>query len=75
MALSAGSVIVYQGAITLLAGAIGPLMNEAMLAEITASGGVMIMAISTNTLHLTKIRIGNLVPGMLLAAVLAKLFM
>ncbi len=75
VALSAGSVAVYQGAITLLASAIGPLMNEAMLAEITASGGVMIMAIGTNTLHLTKIRIGNLVPGMLVAAVLAKLFM
>lgn len=73
--LSAASVGLYQGSISLLAGVIGPLITEAMLLEITASGGVMIMAIGTNMLHLTKIRIGNMLPGMLFAAVLTKIFL
>lgn len=74
VALSAFSVAVYQGAITLLSGFVGPLITEAMLAELTAAGGVMIMAIGTNMLHLTNLRVGNMVPGMFVAAVLAKIF-
>lgn len=73
--LSAASVGLYQGAITLLAGVVGPLITDAMLLEITAAGGVMIMAIGTNMLHITKIRIGNMLPGMLFAAALTKIFL
>lgn len=71
--LSALSVGIYQGSITLLAGFIGPLVTDAMLAEITASGGIMIMAIGCNMLKISSIRIGNLLPGMLFAAVLTAL--
>ena len=74
VALSAFSVAVYQGLITLLSGVVGPLITEVMLAELTAAGGVMIMAIGTNMLHLTSLRVGNMVPGMFVAAVLAKIF-
>lgn len=74
VALSAASVAVYQGAITLLAGVVGPLITDATLGELTSAGGVMIMAIGTNMLHLTKLRVGNMVPGMFVAAVLAKIF-
>lgn len=73
--LSAASVGFYQGAITLLAGVVGPLITDAMLLEITAAGGVMIMAIGTNMLHITKIRIGNMLPGMVFAAALTKIFL
>lgn len=73
VALSALSVGIYQGAITMLAGFIGPYITDAMLAEITGSGGVMIMAIGTNMLHLTKIRIGNMIPAMLVAALIVRL--
>ena len=71
--LSALSVGIYQGSITLLAGVVGPLVTEAMLAEITASGGIMIMAIGCNMLQISSIRIGNLLPGMLFAAVITAL--
>lgn len=73
VALSALSVGIYQGAITMLAGFIGPYITDAMLAEITGSGGVMIMAIGTNMLHLTKIRIGNMIPAMFVAALIVRL--
>ena len=71
--LSALSVGIYQGSITLLAGVVGPLVTEAMLTEITASGGIMIMAIGCNMLKISSIRIGNLLPGMLFAAVVTAL--
>ena len=71
--LSALSVGIYQGSITLLAGVVGPLVTEAMLTEITASGGIMIMAIGCNMLKISSIRIGNLLPGMLFAAVITAL--
>ena len=71
--LSALSVGIYQGSITLLAGVVGPLVTEAMLAEITASGGIMIIAIGCNMLKISSIRIGNLLPGMLFAAVITAL--
>lgn len=73
VALSAISVGIYQGAITMLAGVVGPYITDAMLAEITGSGGIMIMAIGTNMLHLTKIRIGNMIPAMLVAAVIVRM--
>ena len=75
VALSAVSVGIYQGSITLLAGVAGPWITDIMLREITASGGIMIMAIGANMLHLTKIRIGNMLPGMFFAAVLAQCFL
>ena len=75
VALSALSVGIYQGSITLLAGFVGPLVTEAMLAEITASGGIMVMAIGCNMLKITQIRIGNLLPGMLFAAVITAIIM
>ena len=71
--LSALSVGIYQGSITILAGVVGPLVTEAMLTEITASGGIMIMAIGCNMLKISSIRIGNLLPGMLFAAVITAL--
>lgn len=73
--LSAITVGIYQGSITLMAGFVEPYITEVILQEITASGGVMIMAIGTNMLRITKIRIGNMLPGMLVAAVLASNFM
>lgn len=72
--LSAVSVGIYQGAITLLASFLEPFVTQAILTEITAAGGIMIMAIGTNMLELTKIRISNMLPGIVAAAFLAWYF-
>lgn len=73
--LSAFSVGLYQGSLTLLSGLIEPYITKVILGEVTAAGGVMICAIGLNMLKLTKIRIGNLLPGILVAAILAFAFM
>ena len=67
------SVLLYQGTITLLAGVIAPLLTPAAITEMSATGGLLIVAIGINILELKQIRIGNLLPSMLFAAILAGL--
>lgn len=71
---SAVSVGIYQGAITALAGFLEPFIAGGVLTEITAAGGVMIMAIGTNMLNVTKIRISNMLPGIVTAAIIGTYF-
>ena len=59
-----------MNSIALLAGFVGPLVTEAMLAEITASGGTMVMAIGCNMLKITQIRIGNLLFAAVITAII-----
>lgn len=71
---SSVSVGLYQGAITALAGFLEPYVAGGVLTEITAAGGVMIMAIGTNMLNITKIRISNMLPGIITAALIGTYF-
>lgn len=70
VAFSAASVLLYQGALTMLAGAVEPLLTESILQEITATGGVLIIAIGINTLKIIEIRISNLLPAIFMPLVL-----
>ncbi len=60
---SAFVVGIYQGAITILAGVIRPILTEVAIAQMSIVGGALITCIGTNTLGFTKIRIGNLLPA------------
>ncbi len=61
---------VYQGGLTLLASVIGPYLSDALVAEMSAVGGVIIIGISVNMLALgrEKIRVGNMLPAIFLPA-------
>ena len=74
VSLSALSILVYQGSITLLAGVLQPLLIPAVITEITATGGVLIIAIALSMLNILKIRIANLLPSMLVVIFLAYLW-
>ncbi len=72
--LSAIPVFLYQGLIALFATQINqmvpaPLMDQ-FITEMTAVGGVMILAIGLNMLGLTKVRVANLLPGIVVTAVI-----
>ena len=71
--LSAVPVVLYQGTIALFATQISRVIPEEALAlfirEMTATGGIMIVAIGLNMIGLTKIRVANLLPGILVVAV------
>ncbi|MFC3041051.1 DUF554 domain-containing protein [Virgibacillus xinjiangensis] len=72
VALSVVPVVVYQGTIALLATQIESWLPEAFLngliVELTAVGGLLIMAIGLNVLKITQIRIGNLLPSIVTVA-------
>ena len=66
---SAASVFVVQGAITLLASRLAFLQQPAVLSAVTATGGLLIVAIGINLLGAAKIRIGNLLPVLVYAVI------
>lgn len=63
-------VLVYQGGITLFAEVLRPYLSELIRAELSATGGVMILAIGLNLLELTRIRLSNLLPALLIVLIL-----
>ncbi|KMY52133.1 DUF554 domain-containing protein [Peribacillus loiseleuriae] len=71
-------VVLYQGIIALFATQIDKWVPAAYLdsfiSEMTATGGVMIFAIGLNIIGVTKIRVANLLPGILVVAVLTFVF-
>ena len=71
---SALSVGVYQGILTALAGFLGPWMSQLVVQEVAACGGLMILGIGLNMTKLLKIRVGNMLPGPLVAGVAAGIF-
>ncbi|MFZ5626102.1 MAG: DUF554 domain-containing protein [Bacillota bacterium] len=70
VALSALSVGVYQGAITLLAGWIKGFLSQAVINGMTVTGGLLIAGIAFNILGYKPIRVGNLLPAIPIAAIL-----
>ncbi|TDL32053.1 DUF554 domain-containing protein [Jeotgalibacillus sp. S-D1] len=69
---SAIPVILYQGSIALFATQIDRFVPAALMdsfiAEMTATGGLMIFAIGLNLVGITKIRVANFLPGILVVA-------
>jgi len=59
-------VFLYQGAITLTAGLMKNFLVAETIAQMTSVGGLLILAIGMNLLGITKIKIGNLLPGIFL---------
>ncbi|MDI6906619.1 MAG: DUF554 domain-containing protein [Thermoanaerobacterales bacterium] len=65
---SAVPVFLYQGTLTLAAGAVQPYLSPWVVAELTATGGLIIAGIGLNLLKVSKIRVGNLLPAIFVAA-------
>lgn len=68
-AFSALSVLVYQGALTLLAGLVAAYTSDVLLAELGATGGVLIIMIGVNLMGLAKIKTANYLPALVLSVV------
>ena len=64
--LSAFAVLIYQGAIALLAMWIEPLLTQAVITEMSAVGGLLIMGIGLNMIYDKHIPVGNLLPAIFL---------
>jgi uncharacterized membrane protein YqgA involved in biofilm formation len=71
---SAVSVFIVQGTLTLFGTSLDSLLNDRMRIELFATGGLAVMAIGLNLLEIKKIRLGSLLPGLIITPVLVKLF-
>ena len=58
-------VLIYQGALTLLAGSLQSWLDPATMTELTAVGGTLIIGIGLNMLEITRISLSNMLPSLL----------
>lgn len=63
---SAVFVLVFQGAIVLLAQVLAPVLSDACIAELTCAGSLMILALGLNITGITNIKVINFLPALLL---------
>jgi uncharacterized membrane protein YqgA involved in biofilm formation len=66
---SAVPVLLYQGAITLMASVLKPLLVPAVIAQMSGVGGLLILGIGMNMLREKKIRVGNMLPAIFIPLV------
>ncbi len=67
-------VFVYQGSLTLFAGAFQSLFSPGLIAQLTAVGGVLILGIGITLLDIKRIKLSNLLPALVVAVVLSFFF-
>lgn len=68
--LSAVAVFAYQGAITLLASLLAPVLSDVAVAEMTCVGSLLIVGIGLNLLGVTKLKLANYLPAVFLPLLL-----
>ncbi|GAB6876302.1 DUF554 domain-containing protein [Thermaerobacter litoralis] len=73
VALSAATVLGVQGGLTLLAGLISPWINQAMLNELTAAGGALVVMIGLGLLEIKRLPVANFLPALIVAPLLVRL--
>ena len=74
VAFSGISIILYQGAIAMLATYIQPFVTDAMMMNICTVGYAIVFVIGTNMLRLTKVKLANTLPAIVLAVIYTFLF-
>ncbi len=68
--LSAGSVLLIQGGLVLLAGVLSPFMDTGAVQEMTCAGSLLIIMIGTNLMGITKIKVADYLPAIVFAPVI-----
>jgi len=68
------TVLVYQGALTLGASLFQNILTDAMIMEMTATGGVMILGIGLLLLEIKRVRVANFLPALAIAPLLVALW-
>jgi uncharacterized protein len=74
VAFSALSVLVVQGGLTLGGTGLDSVLDDRMRTELFAAGGLAVIGIGLNLLQVTKIRLANLLPGLVLTPILVAIF-
>lgn len=72
-AFSAIPVVIYEGAITLFARLISPIMTDTAVEYLSLVGSVLIFCIGLNLVFGRKVRVGNMIPSIVVAVIMAYL--
>lgn len=72
VAFSALSVLVLEGTVALLASLLTGVLTDAVITEISVTGSLIIIGVGLNVLDLTKLRIMNMTPALLLPILLCR---
>lgn len=72
--LSVIPMFIYQGTLTLLAVWAEPFITADMFANISGLGGLMIMGIGLNLLKITKLKLGDMLPGLVYVVFFTMMF-
>ena len=69
-------VLIIEGGLSLLASALGPFLTEAVVAEMSAVGGVLLIGLAVNLLGLRRepLKIANMLPAVFLPAAYVPLY-
>lgn len=71
---ASGFVFIFQGALVALSMALGSFLNDFAVAQLICAGSVMITALGLNLIGVTKIKVANLLPGLVLVPFVCKAF-
>ena len=72
VAFSALSILGLEGTVTLLASLLTGVLTDAVITEISVTGSLIIIGVGLNVLGLTKLRIMNMTPALLLPILLCR---
>jgi uncharacterized membrane protein YqgA involved in biofilm formation len=72
VAASVVTLVVVQGSLTALGAALGDFLPDAHLAALTATGGLLLVGVGLRLLEVKQIKVGDLLPALLIAPVLTE---
>ena len=67
------SLLVYESLLSLAASAVGPLLTDAVIAQMSVTGSLLLFAVGTNLMGITNIKVANLLPAAFMPVVLVPL--
>jgi len=71
---SAVPLLLYQGGLTLLASSLHKVLSDPVVNEMSAVGGLVLIGLGINILEIKKLKVSNMLPGLVIAGLLAHLF-
>ena len=65
--MSAATVLAVQGGIAAISAVAGDFLSDTSLAALASAGGILLLGVALRLLDLKRIRVGNLLPALILA--------
>lgn len=71
---SAVPLLLYQGGITLFANYVSNYLSDALIVELSAVGGILLLGLGMNIAEIKKFRVVNMLPSLLIVVILSYFF-